>query len=133
MLGIAMLTIVRSSSVMKKPSDTTTRTAHGFPRSLVMPPTLAHQHRGNKIYLDPNGSGLPPRSRHTARPGGRGVVPRSPAGPRRRPDPRPVCSRHGAQRDFGGHFPRRAPARPGDRAGARGAGGPPRPPPPPPP
>src|SRR5439155_2587662 len=58
MLGIAMLTIVRSSSVMKKPSDTTTRTAHGFPRSLVMHPTITHQGRGIKIYLNLNGPGL---------------------------------------------------------------------------
>src|SRR5690348_12000963 len=60
MSGMAMLTIVRSSSVMKKPSDTTTRTAHGFPRSLAIHPTLAHQRRGIKIYLDPNGPGCPP-------------------------------------------------------------------------
>jgi len=36
MFGIAMLTIVRSSSVMKNPSDTTTRTAHGLPCSFLM-------------------------------------------------------------------------------------------------
>src|SRR5215472_5222203 len=35
MLGIAMLTIVRSSRVMKNPSDMTIRTAHGLPRYLV--------------------------------------------------------------------------------------------------
>src|ERR1700761_5434557 len=58
MSGMAMLTIVRSSSVMKKPSDTTTRTAHGFPRSLAIHPTIAHQRRGIKIYLNPNGPGL---------------------------------------------------------------------------
>src|ERR1700761_3656530 len=61
MSGMAMLTIVRSSSVMKKPSDTTTRTAHGFPRSLAIHPTIAHQRRGIKIYLNPNGPGYPPR------------------------------------------------------------------------
>ncbi len=38
-----MFTIVRSSSVMKKPSDTTTSTAHGFPRSLVMFPTITER------------------------------------------------------------------------------------------
>src|SRR5580765_6690055 len=62
MSGMAMLTIVRSSSVMKKPSDTTTRTAHGFPRSLAMLLTIAHQRRGIKIYLNPNGPGYPPRA-----------------------------------------------------------------------
>ena len=31
MLGIAMFTIVRSSRVMKNPSDTTSSTSHGFP------------------------------------------------------------------------------------------------------
>jgi hypothetical protein len=30
MLGIAILTIVRSSKVMKKPSETTMSTTHGF-------------------------------------------------------------------------------------------------------
>src|SRR5215831_12669684 len=35
MLGIAMLTIVRSSRVMKNPSDMTIRTAHGLPRYLI--------------------------------------------------------------------------------------------------
>ena len=43
MFGIAMFTIVRSSSVMKKPSDTTTSTAHGFPRSLVMVLTITER------------------------------------------------------------------------------------------
>ena len=33
MLGIAMLTIVRSSRVMKNPSETTSNTAHGLPRN----------------------------------------------------------------------------------------------------
>ena len=46
--GMAMLTIVRSSSVMKKPSDTTTRTAHGFPRSLAIHPTIAHQRKDDR-------------------------------------------------------------------------------------
>src|SRR5215471_15444860 len=35
MLGIAMFTIVRSSRVMKNPSDMTIRTAHGLPRYLI--------------------------------------------------------------------------------------------------
>src|SRR5262249_38975185 len=35
MSGIAMLTIVRSSRVMKNPSDTTSSTAQGFPRNFV--------------------------------------------------------------------------------------------------
>src|SRR6516162_4468990 len=35
MLGIAMLTMVRSSRVMKNPSDTTSSTAHGLPRNLL--------------------------------------------------------------------------------------------------
>ena len=34
MLGIAMFTIVRSSRVMKNPSETTMSTAHGFPRKV---------------------------------------------------------------------------------------------------
>jgi hypothetical protein len=33
MSGIAMLTIVRSSRVMKNPSETTSNTAHGLPRN----------------------------------------------------------------------------------------------------
>src|SRR4029077_11928680 len=84
MFGIAMLTIVRSSSVMKNPSDTTTRTAHGFPRSLVMAPRVAHQGRGIKIYLDPNELGIPPPRRLIASGGGRGdqgFVPRRQQGP----------------------------------------------------
>ncbi len=36
MLGMAMLTIVKSSNVMKNPSEMTTSTAHGFPRNLRM-------------------------------------------------------------------------------------------------
>src|SRR5581483_7949184 len=40
MFGIAMLTIVRSSKVMKNPSDTTASTAQGLPRSLVIRPTI---------------------------------------------------------------------------------------------
>jgi hypothetical protein len=35
MLGIAMLTIVRSSKVMKKPRDRVIRIAHGFPCHLL--------------------------------------------------------------------------------------------------
>ncbi len=35
MFGIAMLTIVRSSRVMKNPSETTSSTAHGFPRNFA--------------------------------------------------------------------------------------------------
>src|SRR3954469_21735538 len=36
MLGMAMLTIVRSSRVMKKPRDRVIRIAHGFPRHLLI-------------------------------------------------------------------------------------------------
>src|SRR5260370_5248003 len=35
MLGIAMFTIVKSSKVMKNPSETTIRIAHGLPRNLL--------------------------------------------------------------------------------------------------
>ena len=35
MLGMAMLTIVRSSNVMKNPRDRVIRIAHGFPRHLL--------------------------------------------------------------------------------------------------
>src|ERR1700758_4456672 len=106
MLGIAMLTIVRSSSVMKKPSDTTTRTAHGFPRSLVMLPTIAHQGRGMKIYLNSERvwvSARPPAHRPRWPGNGGGYAPG-----------------HGAQWYFGDHFRRRERARRGHRPGARG-------------
>src|SRR5215470_18100841 len=53
MSGIAMLTIVRSRSVMKNPSDMTISTIHGLPRYLPMvtEPLLACRH-----------TALPPRN-----------------------------------------------------------------------
>ena len=41
MLGIAMFTIVRSSRVMKNPSETTMSTAQGFPRKALHQDLLA--------------------------------------------------------------------------------------------
>src|ERR1700748_2110504 len=77
MLGIAMLTIVRSSSVMKNPSDTTTRTAHGFPRSLAIHPTLAHPAEVTRYISNPNEAGVPPRRPDLPRTAGRaaGMLP----------------------------------------------------------
>src|SRR5262249_27265425 len=80
MFGIAMLTIVRSSNVMKNPSDTTTRIAHGLPRSLVMVQTIAHLRPANKIYLNLNkrrDSRLDPGTRAPSRgrPGRDGYAP----------------------------------------------------------
>src|ERR1035441_3712344 len=41
MSGMAMFTIVRSSRVMKNPSDTTSSTAHGLPRYFLTVPPYA--------------------------------------------------------------------------------------------
>ncbi len=44
-LGIAMLTIVRSSRVMKNPSETTINTAQGFPWNFRTTSPCLHAHR----------------------------------------------------------------------------------------
>src|SRR5450631_1987249 len=66
MFGMAMLTMVRSSRVMKNPSDTTSKTAHGFPRycfTSFLPETAAdRQPRSHDVVLNNARHGL----RHSA-------------------------------------------------------------------
>src|SRR5580692_9065075 len=100
MFGIAMFTIVRSSNVIKNPSDTTTSTAHGFPRSLLMPATLAKTHQNLKIYLDGTDGGTSPRNPPSAR----WRPARSGAPPGGRPDLSRYAPDHGAERYWGSCF-----------------------------
>src|SRR5262249_56937125 len=51
MSGIAILTIVRSSRVMKNPSETASSTAHGFPRNFVTVLPLLLWYGGLITYL----------------------------------------------------------------------------------
>src|SRR5215469_4964294 len=71
MLGIAMLTMVRSSRVMKNPSETTSKITHGFPAYLrTSPPRLPHKPaaaqkpRGHQPQPPPRGY-RPARRQHS--------------------------------------------------------------------